>query len=565
MSPAPDQDGFYRPTTENELIELVHMARCKKLKLRVHGAGHSVAHAIYADPLDGIPNKIRPQVAAAGDNVDVLLEKYVGYRVVNERQKIIEVCAGMHLGDAPDHPGASRATSLLNALHDNHGWTLNATGGITHQTVSGFVGTGSSGGSLLYSLNDNICGFRVIDGLGRVCDVTPGEERFDAMVPNLGLLGIVSTVTLRCVADFNVDGEQVITGVTGEDRVVDLFGPGSGGLPSLRDFLLDREYARIEWWPQRGAERAVVRTCDRIPATPGFHPNRFKQFPGGEITQFFVGAIFTMLGKRDDLAEVGPDLRAALAQLPPEARRQITDWARQLEPAGERFAWFLDDAASPDSDYVVESVVGDWVTRELPEFFPRLLDVFIRKHPPEPFADFAWRGLPTDYAVRDKYIPVEFTEMWVPLPRTECVMSIMHEYFEVDDEHTAYKRTGTFAFELYAAKANAFWLNPAYSSGDDEWADGAFRIDVYWFARNAGDPTAAFFPQFWDLLREKDIPFRLHWGKFLPVLNRDPECVAHIRRQYPKWDAFLDLRTELDPDGIFLNRYWREHLGITSP
>jgi D-arabinono-1,4-lactone oxidase len=105
-------------------------------------------------------------------------------------------------------------------------------------------------------------------------------------------------------------------------------------------------------------------------------------------------------------------------------------------------------------------------------------------------------------------------------------------------------------------------LNPAYTDGsaEDEWKDGAFRIDIYWFARNAGDPAQTFYPQFWNLLRDKCIPYRLHWGKFLP--DGDTAAFAAVKAQYPKWDDFLDQRAAADPDGTFLNEYWRTHLGL---
>jgi hypothetical protein len=43
--------------------------------------------------------------------------------------------------------------------------------------------------------------------------------------------------------------------------------------------------------------------------------------------------------------------------------------------------------------------------------------------------------------------------------------------------------------------------------------------------------------------------YRFHWGK-LASAGRD-----YIRGQYPRWDDFVRLRAEWDPDGTFLNPY----------
>jgi hypothetical protein len=46
----------------------------------------------------------------------------------------------------------------------------------------------------------------------------------------------------------------------------------------------------------------------------------------------------------------------------------------------------------------------------------------------------------------------------------------------------------------------------------------------------------------------------MHWGKLL-----SPD-VSYLRRQYPRWDDFLSLRSRLDPYHLFVSDYWRTHL-----
>ena len=96
-----------------------------------------------------------------------------------------------------------------------------------------------------------------------------------------------------------------------------------------------------------------------------------------------------------------------------------------------------------------------------------------------------------------------FTELWVPLPRAAEVVRVVRRYFASPaDSRESYRRTGLFAYELYGAPPAPGWLHPGHTDGEDEWQDGALRLDVYWFDDNAEDPLQRFFPQFRELLRE---------------------------------------------------------------
>src|SRR4051812_21622646 len=245
-------DGFHHPADERELVALVTAAYREGRQLRVRGAAHSVAHATYTDPLDALPNRVEQQSPPAGDNVNVMLDRYAGWRVADEERKLVEADAGIHLGADPSDPtgAATLEASLLYGLWKERGWALSDTGGITHQTVSGFTATGSSGGSLQFTVNNDVWAVRVIDGTGAVHDIGRDDPQFGAMWPSLGLLGVVSKITFRCEETFNISGQEAVT--TAEDCAIDLFGAGDEQRPSLEAFLRDAEYTRLEWWPQRG-------------------------------------------------------------------------------------------------------------------------------------------------------------------------------------------------------------------------------------------------------------------------------------------------------------------------
>jgi hypothetical protein len=525
-------------------------------KLRVRGAAHSVSHAIYTEG-DG-RNRVGRQEPPVGADLNVMLERLAGLEVVDEARKLVRAGAGIHLGADPGDPAgrADVGASLLGQLAER-GWSLYDTGGITHQTVSGFTATGSSGGSLRNTSNLNLHGFRVIDGRGEIHEVTredadPGE--FHAMMPSLGLLGVVSSITFECTDLFAIAGSEHATTVDGGP--VDLLGDGGGGRPSLEQFLREAEFARLEWWPQRGAERVLTWQARRMDAPARFEPRPYRRFSGDpETTQQAIAVLFAILGNLDDLSQVRQTLGDNFSQL-----------RRVLGPMP------LGGLAAEAIEGGVDAVIGllaplaDLIRDAVPDFYPVLLDAFVEldQDGPQEFTDWGWSGLPMDNQASDTLLPTEFTEAWVPIGRTREAVRLLDAYYrEPRDAREAYRRTGTYAWELYSAMPAPFWLSPAYSSGDDVWKDGALRIDPYWSAHNAADPAEDFFPGLWNLLRDNGVPFRLHWGKFQPVYARgDRHWVDFFRSQYPRWDDFLALRAERDPDDVFLTDYWRDRFGL---
>jgi FAD binding domain len=550
-------DGFHHPADEAELVELVKTAYHEGRHLRVRGAAHSVSHAIYSETAG--ENRVNQQAPPDGDGIDVMLDRYRGWQVRDEGRKLVEAQAGIHLGADPSS-SSPLGESLLAQLAEEKRWTIDLTGGITHQTISGFTGTGSSGGSSRFSANRNLFGFRLIDGRGDVHELTREDPEFFSMAPNLGLLGVVSAITFECADLFAIEGSEVVTSI--EDCPADLFGDGAGGLEAL---LRDTEFVRLEWWPQRGSERIVTWRASRIPAGPGFQPRPYKRFGSSpEAAQQVIAIVFTILGNLDDLSKAAPKLEDNFDQL---ARvLKALPFALDLGVAGAVIAEFLRRAAQSGVGDAIDALepLAPILRDAAPDFVPKLIDAFIPTGEPQTFSDFGWSGLPMDNGVDDALLPTAFTEPWVPITRTRQVMELLRGYFTgPKDKHVAYRRTGTYAWELYSATPNAFWLSPAYSDGDDEWRDGVFRVDPYWFADNAGSPAELFYPGFWALLRENGIPFRLHWGKFQPIYGRgDREWVDYFRSQYPRWDDFLALRSERDPNNTFLTDYWRDRFGL---
>ena len=211
---------------------------------------------------------------------------------------------------------------------------------------------------------------------------------------------------------------------------------------------------------------------------------------------------------------------------------------------------------------ITDAVDPDTREKLLPHFTTAAIKLLNEIDKNVEFQDYAYLGLPMDNSADDVIVPVMWTEIWVPLSRATEVTIALRDYFKTKTADDSFKRTGNNAWELYAAKKSDAWLSMAYSDGEDEWKDGAFRVDPYWFIHNRYMYRNMYRP-IWLLLKEKNIPFCLHWGKSFPLPD-DADITANdlVATQYPQLASFLELRQARDPNGIFLNSYWRHWLGI---
>ncbi len=66
--------------------------------------------------------------------------------------------------------------------------------------LTGFFLTGSSGGSVQHAVEDAVVAFRIVDGTGHIHDLARDrDELFDAALCSMGVLGVISMVTLQCL------------------------------------------------------------------------------------------------------------------------------------------------------------------------------------------------------------------------------------------------------------------------------------------------------------------------------------------------------------------------------
>jgi FAD/FMN-containing dehydrogenase len=437
---------------------------------------------------------------------DVLLDRMIATDF-DPATRRVTVQAGCHLGKDPSDPTGSSTleNSLFKQMHDR-GLATPDTGGIIHQAVGGFLSTGSSGGSLVHSIYDAAVGVRLIDGTGQVRELRRedgAESPFFGAVISMGLLGVVTSVTFQCMPSYHVIGTEHAYKVP--DSPVDLFASGPNGFEA---FARKTQHVRLMWWPQRRVEKLLVWQAHRM--RPEDYndetgpPDAFRPKPY-ELVEKIFGSAMTSQRLANKVFRTFGRLN------PPPPRNGLQR--------------VLDKALAPLYAPVVNA------------FLPT------GEKGAKRFWDHWWKALPMDNEASDELLPTEFTEAWIPIERTAAVMTALRDHFAAH----GLAGTGTHATEIYVAKASPFWMSPAYQQD-------VLRVDIFWFAKNEGRPEIDFYPQHWKLLDQ--FQPRYHWGKHLPV------SPAALRARFPRWDDFLRLRAELDPDGVFLTPYWRERLGV---
>ena len=141
--------------------------------MRAAGSGHSFT----------------PVVATSG--LLLSLENHTGIVAVDREKKQVTVKAGTRVGDV--------GRSLKQV-----GLSLANQGDIDTQALAGALSTGTHGtGATLGNMSSQVVGMRLVQPDGNVVDVTDPSRLLAARV-SLGLLGVISTITLQAMDAYNL-------------------------------------------------------------------------------------------------------------------------------------------------------------------------------------------------------------------------------------------------------------------------------------------------------------------------------------------------------------------------
>lgn len=378
---------------------------------------------------------------AAGTETLLSFQNYKKIRSYNDEKRQITVETGITLAE------------LLTTI-EAKGWCIPCLPDIDTITLGGALATGTHGTAKEgHLLSHYMVSCRLIraDGSVEVWDTERGDS-FDALRVSLGLLGILSTVTLQCEPLFQMNLKERPM----QDSV---------WLQKYRDLLEQSDFLRILWMPH--TDKGYVITGDKTESTetgkiksgPWFHKYRRAVSKHlYNITTHFPR--FTVFANR---------LIAALF------------FSATIEKSG--------------------TLYGASVTKS--------------------------RGS-----------TLELAEWTIALDRFDALFAdLKKELNSIDNRAYAH-----IPMDIRFIRADSSWLSYAYKQD---------TVTVGCVSRNAksADSYEAFNVVEKVFLRHGGRP---HWAK------RFQAGAEELSTLYPRWEDFLSLRREMDPDGKFLNEYLRK-------
>lgn len=168
---------IHYPEDEQAIVEFIHTARSQRQKVRVAGSLHSFTPLCHSK------------------EVIISLERYQGLIAVDQEKNQVTVKAGTTLRS-------------LNDILDSHGLALENMGDINAQSVAGAISTGTHGtGASFGNLSTLVTRLKIVNGHGEVviCSEQNNPLLFLAAKVSLGLLGVITEVTVQCVPAYNLE------------------------------------------------------------------------------------------------------------------------------------------------------------------------------------------------------------------------------------------------------------------------------------------------------------------------------------------------------------------------
>ena len=169
-----------RPRTAEEISAAVKDAAAAGLQVRALGSGHSFT------------------AAAATTGVALDLSRWTGITAADTRTGVVTVRSGTSL-------------RALNAELGGLGLAMANLGDIDAQTLAGALCTGTHGtGARLGGLATQVEALELVLADGSLVTISPSSrpELFSAARIGLGALGVITTVTLRCVPSFHLAADE---------------------------------------------------------------------------------------------------------------------------------------------------------------------------------------------------------------------------------------------------------------------------------------------------------------------------------------------------------------------
>ena len=185
-----------------------------------------------------------------------------------------------------------------------------------------------------------------------------------------------------------------------------------------------------------------------------------------------------------------------------------------------------------DEGAMTLKMLGDYLSWSL-----SLREYFIKSAledlPDDVFVDTSWKIYPSERGVR-------FNEMEYHLPRENALPALR----EIREHVESNNLDVFFPWEFRYVKSDDIWLSPFQGRESCSIAIHRYYEEDY----------KPLFAEIEPILQKHG--GRPHWGKLHTLTAPD------FAKLYPHWNDFLDVRQQMDPDGVFLNDHLKGVFGL---
>lgn len=256
---SPDYKNLIFCNNVTDVKNVITQALQQNKLVRTAGAQHSAPAVVFEKSAEAAKNCLHVKLEQELRSVTVIEEdKSAGFIR-------LKVGAGCNMGIDPSDP-QSNASNSLNRIADGMGYALPITGGMSHQTVGGFLMTSTAGGSLVHGFADVVETIEFVDGLGNYQIVQQGSDEFNASGVSMGLFGIITYVTIKLGVNYLVKGVEETVAVN-KSIIADA--------PTFQSALEEQEYVHCVWFAEKGVDRVLqfkgVQVSNTLPIVPYHH------------------------------------------------------------------------------------------------------------------------------------------------------------------------------------------------------------------------------------------------------------------------------------------------------
>lgn len=452
-----DEVTLHQARSEQDLIALVKKAKLEKKKIAVTASKNS-------------SKEYRKLAENKHSTIQIDLLPYNRVLKIDSERKQITVQAGITQGD------------LIEAIRPQ-GWALRALNGSHHLTLGGLLVSGSFCAAR-YTFNEAVVSMTVITAEGQSIRIDRDQhpQVFGAYLTSLGLLGILSTITLQCVDEFYVRGNASVIGF---DQMLEL--KDNEG----KDFLKDWDYLVCEWYPF--LNQFITRRSVRSNRQANDKKNQSKKSPSTVgPKESYLAQLLTVV------ANVFPFIGPFLSKL-------------YLKYLGTEFSdglWDIRICADPKMDLAFHPI--DYIEIVLPQekYKPYMLELkeFYRKNPGNrPYCpvisdwiiadSVSWIGKNSERSVLESSpaTSAQNSSNWF------CAITVMHQHVEKKSAQEIFEGPVRIA-KKYGARMH--WGKKPWMSDLNEIAATLPNGNFEMFAalRAAADPEGLFLNPFFEQL-----------------------------------------------------------------